>query len=77
MLGWSYYSLEGALTSCSVEWKDKSWNVITYNITIFVFVFIIPFLSIMLIHVKIIIKVMKLIFKSISEKFYLINSCFK
>lgn len=41
-LGWSYYSLEGALTSCSVEWSERSFNVISYNISIFAFSFLIP-----------------------------------
>ena len=40
--GWSYYSLEGALTSCSVEWSDRSFNVVSYNIFIFFFTFVIP-----------------------------------
>jgi len=42
LFGWSYYTLEGALTSCSVEWADRSWNVMSYNITIWVFGYIIP-----------------------------------
>ena len=40
--GWSYYSLEAGLTSCSVEWSDRSWNVYSYNICIWIFAFIIP-----------------------------------
>jgi len=40
--GWSYYSLEGALTSCSVEWSVRSFNVISYNMFIFVVTFLIP-----------------------------------
>lgn len=42
MFGWSYYALEGALTSCSVIWNDKSFNVVSYNITIFIFVYFLP-----------------------------------
>ena len=42
LFGWSFYTLEGALTSCSVEWADRSWNVFTYNVTIWIFGFIIP-----------------------------------
>ena len=42
LLGWSHYSLEGNLTSCSIEWSEKSFNVISYNITILICVFIIP-----------------------------------
>ena len=43
ILGWSYYSLETGLVSCSVEYNEKSLNVISYNIGIFIFVFILPF----------------------------------
>lgn len=43
LLGWSHYSLEDSLTSCSVEWKERSLNVTSYNIMIFIFVFAIPF----------------------------------
>jgi hypothetical protein len=48
MFGWSHYSLEGALTSCSVEWVEKSFNVISYNISMFIFVFFIPLILIIL-----------------------------
>ena len=43
ILGWSYYSLETGLVSCSVEYNEKSLNVISYNIGMFLFVFILPF----------------------------------
>ena len=42
-LGWSHYSIEGARISCSVQWREKSLNVISYNICIFIFVYIVPF----------------------------------
>ena len=42
LFGWSYYSLEGSLTSCSVEWAERSTNVISYNIFIFCVTFCIP-----------------------------------
>ena len=32
LLGWSYYSLEDSLVSCSVEYNEKSFNVTSYNI---------------------------------------------
>ncbi|RNA14436.1 visual pigment-like receptor peropsin [Brachionus plicatilis] len=34
--GWSYYSFEGVGTSCSVEWNEKSLNVMSYNLTILI-----------------------------------------
>lgn len=43
LFGWSYYTLEGCLTSCSVEWADRSFNVVSYNVCIFLFGFILPF----------------------------------
>ena len=43
LFGWSYYSLEDGLLTCSVEWKERSFNVISYNICIFIFVFFLPF----------------------------------
>ena len=42
LFGWSYYSLEGSLTSCSIEWKSRSFNVISYNMFVMVTVFIFP-----------------------------------
>jgi uncharacterized membrane protein len=48
MFGWSHYSLEGTLTSCSVEWFERSLNVISYNISMFIFVFFIPLILIIL-----------------------------
>jgi hypothetical protein len=52
LLGWSYYSLEGALTSCSVEWAERSANVISYNIAIFILLFAIPLVIIVGTNVK-------------------------
>ena len=57
LLGWSYYSLEGANTSCSVEWNERSLSVTSYNITIFIFVFLTPVLIICVTQIKIIFSV--------------------
>ncbi|CAF1075996.1 unnamed protein product [Brachionus calyciflorus] len=54
IFGWSYYSLEGAHTSCSVEWKDRSFNVISYNVTIFLLVYGVPLAAIIHINFKLI-----------------------
>ena len=43
LLGWSKYSLEDSQTCCSVEWKERSLNVTSYNVLVFIFVFVIPF----------------------------------
>lgn len=42
LLGWSRYNLEGSLTQCGVEWHERSFNVTSYNISIFVFGFFAP-----------------------------------
>lgn len=52
LIGWSYYSLEDSLVSCSVEYNEKSLNVISYNIGMFIFVFIIPLYVIIYTNIK-------------------------
>lgn len=53
LIGWSYYSPEGLGISCSVEWQDRSSNVISYNITMFIFVYFLPLLLIAITNLKI------------------------
>ncbi|CAF1051697.1 unnamed protein product [Brachionus calyciflorus] len=67
LVGWSHYSLEGALTSCSVEWNERNFNVLSYNVTIFITVFFIPILIIIITNFKLI----KLIkdFRNVYKKF--------
>ena len=43
LLGWSRYTLEDGLTGCSIEWKPTNLNVISYNVSMFIFVFFLPF----------------------------------
>ena len=57
MFGWSYYSLEGAFTSCGVEWEDRSFNVVTYNIAIFAGVYFIPLVVLLFTGILLILKV--------------------
>lgn len=54
LLGWSHYSLESGRISCSVEWKNtkKSMSVLSYNISIFIFIFILPFGLITITQIK-------------------------
>lgn len=42
IIGWSEYSLEGAMISCSIEWKKRTPSVISFNIMLAIFVYIIP-----------------------------------
>lgn len=57
LFGWSYYSLEGAMTSCSVEWKERSINVVSYNVCMFLFVYLLPLIIIWVSNVKLIMMV--------------------
>ncbi len=52
LVGWSQYTLETGQTHCSVDWSNKNWNVISYNISIFFAVFIIPLLVILVTSFK-------------------------
>jgi hypothetical protein len=40
LFGWSEYSLEGAMISCSIEWNKRTPSVISYNVFIAIFVFL-------------------------------------
>lgn len=57
LLGWSHYSLELSKTTCSVEWNDKSFNVVSYNFVIFGFVYFIPLVLLFITNIKLIIVV--------------------
>ena len=52
LAGWSAYTMEDALTSCAVDWSDRTLSVTSYNLAIFVFVFFIPLLVIVFFNVK-------------------------
>ena len=59
LLGWSHYSFEGVGTSCSIEWQDQSLNVISYNMAVFIFVMVVPFIGIIVSNVLFIIQLKK------------------
>jgi hypothetical protein len=40
--------------SCGVEWQDNSANVLSYNITILIFAFLLPLIVLIITNVKII-----------------------
>ena len=43
IFGWSHYNLEGLNTSCSIEWsRERSLNIISFNITLLIFGYIVP-----------------------------------
>ncbi|CAF1323374.1 unnamed protein product [Adineta steineri] len=57
MFGWNYYTLEGVLTSCSVRWQDRTLNVISYNICMFLFGYIVPLFILIFCNTKIYLEV--------------------
>ncbi|XP_047444467.1 vertebrate ancient opsin-like [Mugil cephalus] len=52
LFGWSHYGPEGPGTTCSVDWKAKTANNISYIICLFVFCLIVPFLVIVFCYGK-------------------------
>jgi hypothetical protein len=64
LIGWSYYSLEEGKTGCCVEYKEKSLNVISYNVSMFLFVFIIPFSFILVSNIRLYLNVTFFFFHS-------------
>ncbi|XP_036938620.1 vertebrate ancient opsin-like [Acanthopagrus latus] len=52
LFGWSSYGPEGPGTTCSVDWKAKTANNISYIICLFVFCLILPFLVIVFCYGK-------------------------
>lgn len=42
LFGWSEYAPEGAMISCCIEWNKRTYSVISYNIAITLFVYLIP-----------------------------------
>lgn len=60
LVGWSHYGLESGLVSCSVTWHEDSFSVKTYNIAIFLFVYIIPVFVIFCANLKLILIIKKM-----------------
>ncbi len=58
LFGWSSYVLEGSLTSCGPDFHSKTFNNLSFNITLFLTVFVIPFCIIAVTSFKLYIKVM-------------------
>jgi len=57
VIGWSYYTLEGSLTSCGIEWKKQSFNLNSFKLAIFTFVYLLPLVIIVFSGIKLIITV--------------------
>lgn len=53
ILGWSNYTLEKSRTSCSIVWHHKSLLVISYNITVFIFVYLMPLIIMVTAYIRI------------------------
>ena len=52
LLGWSSYTLEEGLVSCSAKYNEQSWNVVSYNMAMLLFVYFMPFLLTVILNVK-------------------------
>ena len=64
LFGWSRYSLEGAKTTCAVEWEERSFSVISYNVAIFIFVFFVPVCILFFTNIRLIFIVNKMNLRS-------------
>ena len=74
LIGWSRYSVEG-IVSCSIEWKERSLTVTSYNIAIILGLYVVPGSVLIVTNIKLI-KAVMTSFKSIVEecfKIYMIN----
>jgi hypothetical protein len=54
LYGWSKYSLEGSLISCSIEWKSREPLTFSYNMFIFVITFFLPLISLVVTNFKVV-----------------------
>ena len=52
LLGWSNYSLEGNLLSCSIEHLSKEINVLSFNLMLFSFALALPICIILIANIK-------------------------
>jgi hypothetical protein len=60
LFGWSHYVLETTRITCSIQWNDTSLNVLSYNLTIFFSVFLLPFSFIIVFNIKMVFMMKKL-----------------
>lgn len=74
LIGWSRYTTEG-IPHCSIEFSDRSFNVVSYNVTVFIFLFLLPFGIIFITSYKILALVRTLYLEYIF-KFNFINHIF-
>ena len=51
-LGWSHYTQDDLKVACNVDWKGKTFNIISYNIFIMFVIFFIPIGLILYFNVK-------------------------
>ncbi|CAF1004111.1 unnamed protein product [Brachionus calyciflorus] len=72
LFGWSYYSMEISLTTCSIEWYENSFNVKSYNTVIFMLVYFIPLVFLIFTNCKIVFMIRSLngFLKNSGEKFF-------
>ena len=46
LVGWSRYAPEGPGTTCSVDWRTRTTNNISYILCLFLFCLVLPFMVI-------------------------------
>lgn len=69
LIGWSYYSVENHLLSCSIAHDENNLNIISYNFCFFLFAFLGPLCVTIYTNLKSIFIVMKLRKKEPSLKY--------
>jgi hypothetical protein len=69
VFGWSEYSLEGAMISCSIEWNKKTTTVISYTMCMGIFVYLIPVFLLVFTNTR--------IFLIVSNSIVKVYICFK
>lgn len=52
LFGWSEYILEDSKTGCCVNYKKRTFNVVSFNLCMILFVFVLPFGFIIIANVK-------------------------
>ncbi|CAF0759611.1 unnamed protein product [Rotaria sordida] len=57
IFGWNNYKLEGVRTTCSICWQDRTINVISYNVLMFIFAYTIPLIIMVYCNICIYLKV--------------------
>ena len=61
------YTLEGVLTSCSIHWQARTFDVLSYNAAMFIFAYTVPLAVIVYCNMKIFLTVNRTATLDVSE----------